>query len=442
MFARCCSLLLSLILLIATASASPTLSRLPRIIGGQSATNNEFGYVAIIQHSEGESGTQFLTGSLISPHLVLTEVSDYIHSNYKQPNTFHISFGHSYPKDKIPSNAIKASKISIHPDFRIETRVHSIAIITLESDVPVFEATPAKVYTGSFSSDPRLRVAGYGLTNGADSSSKPTNLMKVNVTLGSQDYCKRLNPNYNPDNMFCTNGTAGKDVCAGDWGGPLEIQPNLNSNTWDLLGFYSTKPNISSNSDYICGQPGLTSYYTYISPYVDWISRDADIAINKFTVTGSDNDEGGGSGDSNHSNGNGSDNGNGNGNSSKDSDSNGSSASTEGSHDSGSSKRDTIIGAVCGSIGGVLLLVLVFFLFRWYRRRTNADPNSAQGQKIQENMADEIGGAEAPVPINNHPIVGIFRGEDIVDYLPPAYVEPKGSHEFFASENSKVNEKD
>lgn len=300
MFAFCFSLLFALILSIAAASASPPLSRLSRIIGGQIAGDDVFKYVAVIQFNDTrKSTTRFTTGSLIASNVVLASVSSYVYSNHSQPNTFHISFDHLYPKNKIASNAIRASKVIIHPDFNVKTHANNIVVIILEDNVPIFKVAPAKVYTGKPSTDSHLRVAGYGVTDGADTSSQPKHLMEVYVGLGSQDYCKRLSSNYNPDSMLCTNGTAGKDVCGGDWGAPLAIQPDLNFNKWDLLGFYSFKPNIADNHDYICGKPGLTSYYIYISPYVNWIAREANLDVSQFTVAGIDNDNSSSDSDSN-----------------------------------------------------------------------------------------------------------------------------------------------
>lgn len=80
-----------------------------------------------------------------------------------------------------------------------------------------------------------------------------------------------------------------------------------------------------------------------------------------------------------------------------------SSSTDGGGYDSGLSKKSTIIAAVCGSIGGVLVIMLVFFIIMYWRRCRHYARDPVQDYTVQGIIADDIGGAEAPK--ENKPII-------------------------------------
>lgn len=85
----------------------------------------------------------------------------------------------------------------------------------------------------------------------------------------------------------------------------------------------------------------------------------------------------------------------------------------------GASKKSNTRGAVCGSVGGVLLSVLVFYLARWYKRRIYFAKDPVQDHTVQGIAASEIGCAGGGVPAHRRRPNGI---EEIF-FMPPAYEE-------------------
>lgn len=451
MFASRYLAILALLVTLISASSIPNTSLVPRIIGGKPASANEFGYVVMVNYiNDDDNKSDWTTGSLIAPNVIVTNIFSDMEEDPSHPERYNVHVGRKSPGDPSKFSGRKVSKIILYPDFDRKVHLNDIALLVLEDNVPDSDAIPAKVYTGDVLTDSHVRAAGFGITNASNPKSLPDQLMAVNLGLGSKDYCKKLSANFNPGTMVCTDGTAGKDICNADWGAPLAIQVDSSSNEWALLGLASFKPDIGNSPDTICGQSGLTSYYTDIASYVDWISRAASLSKSKFTVAGQDKTSSSSSSsatsDTTFLPGQSS------------SESSSSTVLAESNHDNGNSKRNTIIGAVCGSVGGVLVLLLIFFLFRWWHRREHFARDPVLDHTVQGIIAEEIGGAEAPVEskpsnvygamntpttsVNDTPVprsnvqnVNIVEADPVG--MPPAYEERDSSIHAAATSNDK-----
>ncbi|KAJ2658773.1 60S ribosomal protein L38 [Coemansia sp. RSA 1200] len=108
-----------------------------------------------------------------------------------------------------------------------------------------------------------LTAAGFGITDPTDTSSKPAELMQVNLGAGTTAYCKSLWPSFDATKQMCTNGAGGKDTCSGDSGGPLATSVN-NGDGLVVAGITSFAP--PSNGGPACAQAGSTGYYVMPDP--------------------------------------------------------------------------------------------------------------------------------------------------------------------------------
>ncbi|PIA13043.1 trypsin-like serine protease, partial [Coemansia reversa NRRL 1564] len=134
-------------------------------------------------------------------------------------SSFTVKFTHISEDDKAEAYAV--SKVIPHPEFDLNTLKNDIALLILEDKVPDNVASVIKIYNDKVNNDALITAAGFGLTDPKNSSSIATDLMAVDLKLGTDDYCKGIYGNYNSKYLLCTDGTAGKDTCGGDSGGPL-----------------------------------------------------------------------------------------------------------------------------------------------------------------------------------------------------------------------------
>jgi len=99
-------------------------------------------------------------------------------------------------------------------------------------------------------------------------------LLKVDVPVASQASCRAnepraVNQNYiNFDNIVCTGGTAGKDSCNGDIGGPAVV---TYSGQHYIVGVLVKGTELPAHSG-ACGVEGRYGVYTAVSKYTDFIS--------------------------------------------------------------------------------------------------------------------------------------------------------------------------
>ncbi|KAJ1845615.1 hypothetical protein LPJ70_002430, partial [Coemansia sp. RSA 2708] len=147
--------------------------------------------------------------------------------------------------------------------------------------VPSSVADTVKIYTGNISAKDELFAAGFGITEPENSTSMATQLMSVELTVGNDTFCSENSHSYDPKYLICTDGTPGKDTCAGDSGGPLAKHID---GEMALTGITSYAPVTDSNPDGLCAQAGSSGYYVHVNAYLPWITKvtglnEADITI-------------------------------------------------------------------------------------------------------------------------------------------------------------------
>ncbi|KAJ2658566.1 hypothetical protein IWW48_003971 [Coemansia sp. RSA 1200] len=271
-----------------------TIGNIARVIGGEAAGANEFTSTVLLEIGSAQYNSQMCTGSLIASNVVLTAAhcayaTDTVMFN---ASDFRVMLGHdaisTYDTPASNNKSYGVSKLVVHPDFDMTELKGDIAVLVLEESVASSEdALPILVYSGDYDTDTPIRAAGFGMTNPYNTNSMPTQLMAVNLTIGSDSLCAANTNDFSHEYLICTDGTAGKDTCNGDSGGPLVTPIDHGSSRTALLGLTSYGTSSASNPSGLCAQAGGSGYYTHIAPYIPWIAKSANLDASAISITNS-----------------------------------------------------------------------------------------------------------------------------------------------------------
>ncbi|KAJ2652265.1 hypothetical protein IWW40_001120 [Coemansia sp. RSA 1250] len=256
----------------------------PKIAGGEVASNDSYNFVAYIQAYNSSTGGTTCTGSLIAPNIVLTAAHCTFSSaqTVYNPSEYTVSFNHTRPSN-ISFKGFSVTDVKINPDFNRGTLRNDLALLFLSEDVPTTEAQSIKIFMENITTDTQLFAAGFGITDPVDTTSVPTDLMAVQLKAGNDSFCKQNTAGFDPDFLICTDGTAGKDTCQGDSGGPL-VSPI--DGAMALAGVTSFAPISKNNPNGLCAQAGSTGYYVHIRAYLSWITKATGLDKNSIIADG------------------------------------------------------------------------------------------------------------------------------------------------------------
>ncbi|CAF4112626.1 unnamed protein product [Rotaria magnacalcarata] len=242
-----------------TCGCSSNSAVLSKIVGGEQAQTDTWGWIASIRIGN----SHICGGSLISSTLVLTAA--HCLRTIKSIASLRVNVGSNYLF--IIRQQRTVSRIYIHHDYDSTKLVNDIAIISLSSPIDMNDSSISLICLPSIKTteyppmDIKVVAIGWGVLSAGDNN--PSNsLQQVTLKTISANTLTCRNTIQDISSQFCSGARGGaKDTCQGDSGGPLMIFSN---GQWILAGITSYGIGCAL-ADY----PGV---YTRVAFYTDWIS--------------------------------------------------------------------------------------------------------------------------------------------------------------------------
>ena len=243
----------------------------PRIVGGNqvSISTAPWQVALILTNAPNNYQGQFCGGSLISSLWIVTAAHCVVsQSGTLAPSSLGIQAGSAILSTSVLSFRT-VSEIIPHPEYRVSSKNHDIALIRLATPVTLGGNTQAiPIFRSEVANDTPGYVTGWGQTTVTTSwgtyfqgtSNFPTALHGTNLWVADNNCWGERPGSYRSDLMICA-GTFGwmNDTCQGDSGGPLAIQVSGNSFLAGVTSFGAGCAWLS---------PGI---YTKVSRYASWI---------------------------------------------------------------------------------------------------------------------------------------------------------------------------
>ena len=222
----------------------------PAVVGGDAADPSDFGFVVSIldarrYRQSGAYQAQYCAGSLTTPTTVVTAAHCLVDQQTKErlsPQDVLVSFGTDLRAPDL--RVIAVDDFRVHPEYRVKTTQHDIAVINLSQPVPDYPTISpplgADVAAYDAPGTPAV-VAGWGNTRSRGSRFPPT-LQAARVEIFPTASCGRgkdykvngvtfdgfTKREADAETMLCAAGAtpAGDviDACQGDSGGPLVVR--------------------------------------------------------------------------------------------------------------------------------------------------------------------------------------------------------------------------
>jgi len=242
-----------------------TLEHPTRVVNGWPADKGEWPWIAALLNND----RQFCGGSLIDQNHILTAAHCVAHMSRYDVANLKVRLGDHQIKTKGETEIFesKASRVVRHKGFSQQTLHEDVAIITLETPVPLGLDNVRPVCLppqgGVSYAGETATVVGWGSLK--ENGPQPDTLQEVTVKIWENSVCKETYGNAAPggiqSHMLCA-GQKGKDSCSGDSGGPMQIG---SGSTWTQIGVVSWGIG--------CGKSHYPGVYSRITELRDWIDK-------------------------------------------------------------------------------------------------------------------------------------------------------------------------
>lgn len=236
-----------------------------RIVGGESAKNNQIPYQAgLIIEFEGLDGRQGVCGaSLLSSSRLVTAAHCW-YDGTNQAKQYTVVLGSQMLFSG--GTRVKTSNVTPHPKWDPSIVRNDVAIIKLNAPAELSESIqPIKLPSGSQLQEDyagsTATVSGFGKTSDSISISKGQFLSSVSVDVTADIWCSLIFPGVYQNTNICTSGLGGKGPCGGDSGGPLIVAANSEN---ILIGIVSFGSALGCSS-------GFPAAYTRVTSFIDFI---------------------------------------------------------------------------------------------------------------------------------------------------------------------------
>lgn len=242
------------------------LNPMSRIVGGAVAPVGSVPW----QASLAVSGTNIFCGaSLVTDRHLVTAAHCLAGVQAGVLDMVDIVLGEYNTRDSEPGLRRKILRVIIHPQFDEESLRNDLAVVVLQSAVPLTAGSATPICLPAANRDPpalsTATVTGFGTTS-ADSDSPSTRLLTVDVNILSNAACRAKNSVYSGkvvDSMMCASvPQGGKDACKRDSGGPLVA---------DLGGRNSLVGVVSWGQG--CAEASYPGVYTRVTSFRAWIDQ-------------------------------------------------------------------------------------------------------------------------------------------------------------------------
>ncbi|XP_008589764.1 PREDICTED: kallikrein-5 [Galeopterus variegatus] len=172
---------------------------------------------------------------------------------------FRVRLGHRSlsPMYESGQQLFRGIKSIPHPGYSHPGHSNDLMLIKLNRRVRDSQyVKPINISSHCPSAGTRCLVSGWGTTS-SPKVNFPKTLQCLNITVLSDERCKKAYPGQIDCTMFCAGDEAGRDSCQGDSGGPVVCNGSLQG--------------LVSWGDFPCGQPNKPGVYTNLCRFTKWI---------------------------------------------------------------------------------------------------------------------------------------------------------------------------
>ncbi|ORX74896.1 trypsin-like serine protease [Linderina pennispora] len=256
-----------------------------RVIGGGSASPEEFPFLVTISRTT-DKGIEFICGgSIIHKHVIVTAASCFTNGttgDVVSPSRLLVGFGNHNRKKQLLYPAID---LVVHPEYEPKGNANNIALVSVPA-LPLDNSNVAKipVFKGKVVDGSAMNFAGWGSrTNATKNDTSSDILRKTIVKVGSSDKCRKYLKGFQTSNgpQTCTQNslTPNSGACGRDWGSGLV---GFVKNKPYLIGLASHGTDPDQKGSQACAQPTGFGVYTHVNYYIGFIANTTNLPASTF----------------------------------------------------------------------------------------------------------------------------------------------------------------
>lgn len=237
-----------------------------RIVGGRKASIHDFPWMVSIQKNK----VQHCGASVLDKRHLLTAAHCMIGLEDTSSLVAIAATTNVYAPTAFRA---KIQSFITHPRFVAETFDYDMAVLTLETDIPLSDGSIRPICLPDSDDDP---TGGVGVVSGWGATTEtanvaPEELRKVDLPIITNDECRKvegLKTQLVSDRMMCAGYVrGGMDACAGDSGGPL---------VWNYQGRWKQVGVVSWGIG--CARKNYVGVFTKVTTMLEWLASNVENA--------------------------------------------------------------------------------------------------------------------------------------------------------------------